>query len=178
MWLAPTIHAAQLHVNLTGKSDVSIYIKEKDLISTDLLRKCDKTALLAPFTRVIEMERLLRNSYASKISVGKEVLLEQMLRFYLIGWVPTFIQRRIRGIQTSGILEWWNKFVAVHLANVRATSRERFAYRNKGTAISEEMNRKILQTESKNLMAIIFAMVIPYFLGFICYLIELLYIQY
>lgn len=49
--------------------------------------------------------------------------MERKLGFYLRGWVPVFIKKRIRGLQSSGIFEWWNELVAVHLVKLRESSK-------------------------------------------------------
>lgn len=45
------------------------------------------------------------------MSIGKEVYTNVSETFTLSGLIPNYLQKRIKGMQTSGIWEWWNKIV-------------------------------------------------------------------
>ncbi len=89
-----------------------------------------------------------------KISVGKPTSLERKLGFNLYGWVPDFIQLRVRGIQSSGVLEWWNKLVAVHLVIDRENSERLWS--------GKDYRKGPEQVPSHYLIQIVFSLVILY----------------
>lgn len=41
------------------------------------------------------------------------------MEFQVFGWTPDFLRKRIRASESSGILEWWAKFVGVDLVKIR-----------------------------------------------------------
>lgn len=94
----------------------------KDSMASELLQQCDNTALLVDHMRLLEIETVLKALGASKLSVGKEVLFEKRLGFIIKGWVPNFLRSRIRAVQSSSILEWWNKLLSVDLVKIKVNS--------------------------------------------------------
>lgn len=51
----------------------------------DFLADCNKVAFLVPSTRLIASRRVLRSRGVSKLSVGRELLMERRIGFYLRG---------------------------------------------------------------------------------------------
>ncbi len=82
------------------------------------LEACNNTAFLVDYTKVQKWKMILERKGVNKISIGKDFLVEKYIGFTLEGWIPAFIVQRIKGVQSSGILEWWNDFVSGHLAKV------------------------------------------------------------
>lgn len=71
-----------------------VFNKENSL-SAKLLSKCNRSAIVASNTRILEIEKALKNYGSSRISVGTDVLFERRVGFFLGGWIPDFIQLRI-----------------------------------------------------------------------------------
>lgn len=87
--------------------------------SMSLLKKCNKTAVLAFEPNIYKYESRLMQQGLEKISVSKDVLLENGIGITLLGWFPDYILYRMRGMSQSGILDWWNELILVHLVHVR-----------------------------------------------------------
>lgn len=105
------------------------------------------------------------------------MLLERRLGFYLHGWIPAFIQTRMRGFQSSGIFEWWNKLVAVHLVKVRANSKRfqqtRSTKQNKSSEINWLLDKKEQKERSKHLIELVMALLMCSLVAFIFCLLEI-----
>ncbi len=89
----------------------------------------NKIAFIHDDAQIRQWELILKHKNVRKISVGENVLRQNCIGYSFSGWVPTFLQKRIGGLMWSGILEWWNNFVSVHVVKIR-TSKKLFG-RNK-----------------------------------------------
>lgn len=93
-------------------------------LSISKLRKCSSNAIVAYEPQVNEYEAALRKEGYLKVSVGKEIIVKSELGFWINGMLPKYLLKRLRGIQTSGIIEWWNIFCAKYLTAIRKTSND------------------------------------------------------
>lgn len=111
------------------------------------LENCNNTAFIDEETKINEWEMILRHKGITKLSVGKEILASGSIGYQISGWMPMFIYRRIGGVKSSGIIEWWNKIFSVHLAKVRAnvkrlTLSDKILYEYYNTKVKNEDNSR------------------------------------
>lgn len=72
---------------------------------------CNKTALLLPKHDCEQVAQRLALIGHQDVFIGKELYTNVSEAFELTGFVPYFIQRRIKGMEMSGIWEWWSKLI-------------------------------------------------------------------
>lgn len=68
----------------------------------------------------------LRHNGVNKISIDEDVLLNSYTGYTFIGWMPSFLQRRLEGVMSSDILEWWNNVVSEYIVKIRTGSKRVF----------------------------------------------------
>ncbi len=146
-------------------------------VSMNLLSKCNKTAILASETRIWKYETHLKLLGISKLSIGREALLAERIGFQPFGWLPDFIRKRIRGMENSGILDWWNHFVSVHLVRIRAVSRKYKDVYETQTQVSKRENFRGKTEMTGNIRVIFFALMIGNFVAFCIILFELVWVK-
>ncbi len=132
LWMAPIYIQAQklrktyvLHEDGVMKGKAWGDFKDDGEAEVLLLRKlleCRNTAFVDEDKRIRKWELILKQKGVNKLSSGRDILISKYLGYELYGWVPTFINKRIRGIMSSGILEWWNDIISVHLVKLRTRS--------------------------------------------------------
>lgn len=108
---------------ISEENFTSTYLMVQATKSMNFLKRCNKSAVLVYEPRIREYEYQLRYQGFTKISVINYVLLESRIGIKLNGWFPKFILFRIKFLEQSGIVDWWNGFVSNHLVNVRAQSK-------------------------------------------------------
>lgn len=109
--------------------------------SIKLLTNCNKTAVLVYEPQVWEYEAILRKQGKIMVSVGTSAQLESRIGFYLFGWIPNFLHIRIRGLEASGILEWWNRFTTRYLVKLRFSMRTADSIKILGVSPKEQLNQ-------------------------------------
>ncbi len=178
LWTSPVYTASKAFFNKNlDHGSCDMYFGDDFEATVDYLAECDQVAFIVPFPKLIKMESVLKIRGVEKLSVGVKTLFERRLGFYLSGWIPNFVHMRIRGLLSSGVFEWWNKLVAVHLVQVRVSSM-RFQQLNatngnKISGLNLQMSTKKQKQQSKHLMHLILALIICNFISFICLLLEL-----
>lgn len=147
LWTSPVLDVAQKSFQENPSMNVrNIYSTDDNFSVVNALAGCNNTAFIALDTRIRDLERSLRSAGVTKISVGKEILLERKLGFYFKGWVPLFIQTRIRSVENSGILGWWNKIAAGQIS---------MKISNKNNSRTSFMHR---DEKSRHLIEVVFAL--------------------
>lgn len=111
-----TVMADQVEITAAVSTRIR---KLQEVATLSRLRVCNKTAVLVYEPQIWRYENILRMAGSSKISLGKEKLLESRLGLLWESWIPPFIFRRIRSIDGSGIFDWWNNIVTVYLPKMR-----------------------------------------------------------
>lgn len=101
---------------------INQFLNLRQMFSIHQLLKCNNTAILVYEPQIWEYETILRRFGRRKISVGKEVLIGNKIGIQPYGWLPDFIRKRFRAVESSGIMDWWNKFVSIHLIKIRSSS--------------------------------------------------------
>lgn len=85
--------------------------KMKQVLFRDL-SECQKVALILPEMMCHEFALQLKKLHESAVvSIGKESLYVQNTVFVLRGVMTPRIPRRIKGVQASGIWDWWVQFI-------------------------------------------------------------------
>lgn len=124
-------------------------LQETASLSKSIL--CEKTAVVVSEPQIWKYEILLRMCGIHKISVGKEKLVESRLGLQWEGWLPPFLLRRVRGVENSGIVDWWNNMATVYLPKVRTRLELDTSEIN---AIKKEKAKKKLKENESNLLFI------------------------
>ncbi len=92
--------------------------QEADLILQDF-SECKSVMLYIPKHEGYEMKkkveslkRKINEGYLKKVvHIRSEENFTGYISFYIPGFVPDFLQKRINGIQQSGVFDWWQKFI-------------------------------------------------------------------
>lgn len=130
LWMEPIYKQAQLmrktlfveEQNVRGPTKHFENDIETEVSILQKLKECNNTAFVDDNTKVLKWKLILEQKGIKKLSVGRDVMISKYFGFELHGWIPKFIVKRIRGIMSSGIMEWWNEIVSVHLVKVRTSS--------------------------------------------------------
>ncbi len=91
------------------------YLRAEKSLLFNSLKTCSKTALILPTylcQKYAQNISQTNTNLASHLSVGTETYFQAYQVFSFEGVVPPYILRRMKGLHTSGILEWWQRFVA------------------------------------------------------------------
>lgn len=113
------------HVKQVAAKHISedLVVKEieklQEVASISRLRLCNKIAVVLYEPQIWKYENLLRLSGIAKVSVGKETLIESRLGLTWEAWMPPFILMRLRSLESTGIVDWWNDLATVYLPKVR-----------------------------------------------------------
>lgn len=89
----------------------SVFFQNQMPTLFSFLNDCNKVALLLPQYACKEVARKLVRNGHRHIFVGKEVFTNVTEVFSLRGFVPNYLQWRIKGMEMSGIWDWWNRIV-------------------------------------------------------------------
>lgn len=136
------------------------------------LENCNKTAFLAEESKISEWEMILRNKGVKTLSVGKEILVKKNIGYVFNGWLPRFIFRRVGGLKSSGILEWWDKIFSGNLAKVR-TNVKRLRSDDKDLNIYYNTPIKPAFEHNSRAFFLVFELVLEVgLLAFVCFTLE------
>lgn len=82
----------------------------------DKIEDCRNTAVVLP--RDAAMRFALQLSYQNdslnipgRVNIGKEKYFQQYFVFRLGGYISPHMMRRVKTIQTSGVMNWWQKII-------------------------------------------------------------------
>lgn len=178
LWIAPVFSTVNAYFNKHVDAEhLLLKFGQETQVTENKLAECKQVAFLSPLTRLIELERVLRNQGISKLSVGTEVLFERRLGFYLSGWIPAFVKLRIRSLQSSGIFEWWNKLVVGHLVKLRINSK-RFQQTKLGIQNhSSKLNfqHQAWTEKTDHLIYLVLALLFGCLIAFVCCIVEIVW---
>ncbi|CAL8135801.1 unnamed protein product [Orchesella dallaii] len=76
------------------------------------MEQCNKTALVRPSFMCQQHKRRLHHLSRRDVFVGKEIYTNPSFSFSLGGLIPPYIVKRLSGMGSSGLWEWWMK--AIH----------------------------------------------------------------
>lgn len=180
IWMQPVYQIGMKHVSKSFIGFLDSFketvFEEGQLLATELLQMCNKTAFIATYTRVLEIENVLKKQGLKRVSISQEILMEKRLGFYFVSrWVPDFIVTRIGGIQSSGIIKWWNAFVVRHLLIVRAKSKH-FWINRESKLFRNDTKPLIIQRHDpvfKKLYGITLVFATGCLIAFVCWLLEI-----
>lgn len=175
IWLGPILQDVDFslrnqYFNIYNEKTTSFL--EKKLLSLELLKYCNRTAFVFPKARIIETENMLRLHGINRVSVINEALVARRLAFHLPGWVPRFLQVRIRGLQNSGIIEWWNDFISKYLVNLRSSSQK--FWKDQGFVRSNFEVQKKESERSQHIFRVHLALLLGLVLATLCLVFEIL----
>lgn len=140
-----------------------------EITSLEELAACNNTAFLIESTKVEKWKMILSGKGIKKISTGGDVLIEKHIGYSLKGWIPAFILQRISGVKSSGILEWWNKFVSNHLVKVRTLSGRLMEFNEKYTEFYNRQSNNVDEENSRSFFVVFHLVIEMGFLGlFLC----------
>lgn len=93
----------------------TLKIKEEELLIEEI-RKCDKTAVVLPRDAAMRYALQLSHPNVSstipgRVNIGKEIYFEQYYAFWLSGHITPYMIRRVKTLQTSGVMDWWEKVI-------------------------------------------------------------------
>ncbi len=103
--VVPHIIANFSNTVFTKDNLAAIFLLQQKKNSLELLKSCNKTAILSYEPQVREYESILRGQGFRKISISKNVILENMIAIVPLGWFPTYILRRLRCAEQTGIVD-------------------------------------------------------------------------
>lgn len=72
--------------------------------------KCDNAALLLSEYLCHRMYKRLARNGGVHASIGKEAYINITWAYTLSGFVSRFLQRRIKGVESAGLWNWWQQF--------------------------------------------------------------------
>lgn len=179
LWLLPVEEVLRT-IFITNKtllfSTVYHFFDSRELSSINYLRMCNNSAFLVEQPRLFEIKYILETMGLRKISIGKKVLVERRIGYHFSGLIHSFIQKRIKGIQSSGIPDWWNKFLAVHTAQIRINSRQLFKTKKGLTKVLNYTSQSSQILKSKrleNVNGILILLAFGCQVAFVCWLSEI-----
>ncbi len=86
------------------------FVRSQNDLIMQSLKRCQKEAWILPDYLGQSISIILRK-LSQQSNVGISTLSKSYLIFYYDGFVPTSLLQRISLVKTSGILEWWPKFI-------------------------------------------------------------------
>ncbi|CAL8139140.1 unnamed protein product [Orchesella dallaii] len=102
---------------------LSQFLRKQWIIVSNVIRACNKSALILPELFASQMANKLRQEGHKYVYVGKDFLFHETLFLHLKGWTPVkSFWERVGTLETSGIWKWWNDVVGD--ANGRFSGRE------------------------------------------------------
>ncbi len=107
--------------------------ESQNQFSLQFLQNCNKTALLLYSSFIWEYENGLRYLGKNKISVRKSIIFESKFGLQTLTWLPEYVIKRLRGVENSGLVEWWNSFVSIHIVKIRSKSKTNKTFLNEKT---------------------------------------------
>ncbi len=105
MDVIPHIIAYFLNTSFRRKNVTAIFMLKQKQSSVAMLKNWYKTATLTYEPQVREYESSLLQQRFSKISISKNVILENMTGIVPLGWFPKRILRRLRCTEQTGIVD-------------------------------------------------------------------------
>ncbi|CAL8121402.1 unnamed protein product [Orchesella dallaii] len=87
------------------------FSKEEDVILTQFIEECDRTALVLPQHLCMKHAHRLQRLGKEDVFIGEETYVNQLYTYALIYRIPSFIVKRLSGTKEAGIWEWWMKLL-------------------------------------------------------------------
>ncbi|CAL8133419.1 unnamed protein product [Orchesella dallaii] len=89
---------------------------------TQLLNECQNTAIILPLSNIRKLISVIRNQGHTKLTVGKEVLLERSMGMALKGWISDHLISTLGRIQDYGIWHHVRNLCGKNITSVSASS--------------------------------------------------------
>lgn len=86
-------------------------LEKQDELLDKFMDTCDLSALVLPEYMCRNMVKRLVRSGKVHVFIGNEVYNNITWGYSLRGFVSRFLQRRIKGMEASGIWNWWQQFI-------------------------------------------------------------------
>lgn len=96
--------------------NTSLHIQKQSLFH-HFMGDCKRSALILPKFQCQQMAKNLTHQDHRHVFVGVQVSTNVTESLNFFGFVPTYLRRRITGMQTPGIWDWWNKIIASRYKN-------------------------------------------------------------
>lgn len=93
-----------------SKAFTQYFWENQDDIIVEDLKNCSKSAWILPKYQANKFAKMLQKRGLHS-DVGKESYTKSDLLFYFTGLVPPFLLKRISVISSTGVFEWWQKFI-------------------------------------------------------------------
>lgn len=90
----------------------------------DVLRFCNKTALLLPKTDARIKYYKMRNEGKDSAYLSKDTLLETNFGISIYRWIDPRILQRLNSLYISGLIDWWTKHVTEFIPKIRSKIKE------------------------------------------------------
>lgn len=92
------------------------FLKMEENILLEELKNCNKSAIILPQEASLQYAVKLNNQNQTfhtvgKIHIGKEKYFKQYFSFNLRGHISLYMLKRVKGIQVSGIMNWWEHLI-------------------------------------------------------------------
>lgn len=95
---------------MTEKTQADFIQKEDEALFC-FLQTCEKSALLLPEYLCHKYRRLLGRKGYIHVFIGKEEYTNITVGYSVHGHITNVLLRRLNGIKTGGLFDWWNQFV-------------------------------------------------------------------
>lgn len=182
LWQKPIYSAAEIIRKEYFKKEIEYIVnrysqnyfvdKKADIMALEELELCYNISFVEQEAKRRQWEKLLRRKGITKLSIGKNILIKNYFGYTLTGYVPTFVLRRLSClIFSSGILEWWNRFVSVDLAKIRTTRNNKY---------EKFINTKSIDIESgssRNIFLLFYLILQILLVATFCFVLEVCYFE-
>lgn len=85
---------------------------QQDALLESTIASCKQSALLLPLYKCKQIaEKLTRIGGQQHISIGSEVYTDVREAFSITGFIPNYLRRRMKGMEVSGVWDWWNQII-------------------------------------------------------------------
>ncbi len=169
--IIPNILAYPRDEYIPSNNVTNAYVNLQKEKSLELLQKCNRTAILTHNPIVREYESRLKLQGGRKISIGTDKMLASRIGIKPLGWFPLFVLHRLRGMDHSGIVDWWNKLVTSHLVSVRT---QNYVHKNQNITSKGKKNLVMVNKGGMcgNLFVIFMVYLNGYFIGLTVFFLE------
>ncbi|CAL8146808.1 unnamed protein product [Orchesella dallaii] len=120
-----------------GEQDFLLYMKEFNSKQANhfmqILNECQNTAFVLPFGNIVNLFANLRSQGNTKLTIGKEVLLERNIGMALHGWISNHLINTLGWIQDFG---YWKHVRNIYWENITSISHVTSDYSHQTSPIS------------------------------------------
>lgn len=87
------------------------FFEKQENLLFNYIDGCNKSAILLTRYDCSKVAKQLVDNKHKHVFIGKEAYKNVTEVYTLLGFIPTFLQRRIKSMEMSGIWEWWNRVI-------------------------------------------------------------------